>query len=354
MGPFKSLRPASMSLGEIMIEKKQWLGLFLVSLLIGPISFAKFHLAEKMDVPLPKGYSRAMGASIRLIVERPGGKKGGCSGTFVSNDGVFITARHCLQTCLEGLGAVVVTPTSEVPNSEYMQIDPERVRGKKCRTLFALSDISVPVTAEILATGMGDIMNPVSTIAGNPEKYFQLINSGIGPGSGDFIILKAETTKMLTCVPLATKVPTPNDRIWTFSFPSKTNRGDGFDSDGTSLYISYGAVRSGHADSGYPPLIQSSQTFKKGLNEETATAFLKALFDLKYSIWSDLDTVSGNSGGSILNADGELVGINTMSYSNPATYYPGSSVGLNIEWIKSDIKFLYPELDFDKTFNCRK
>lgn len=76
-----------------------------ILLLITSNSFAKFHLAEKMDVPLPKHFSQVMDASIRLIVNKSNGKYGGCSGTFVSDDGVFITARHCFQACLEKLNS---------------------------------------------------------------------------------------------------------------------------------------------------------------------------------------------------------------------------------------------------------
>jgi hypothetical protein len=337
-----------------MINKAQLFRIFSIIILFASSSFAKFHLAEKFDVPLPKAYSQAMDASIRLIVTKTDGKFGACSGTFVSNDGVFITARHCLQSCLVDLGAVVVTTTSSAPNSEYMQIDPDKIRGNTCKMLFDLGDITVPVTAKILATGMGDIMNPTATLAGNPKKYLELIDSGIGPGSGDFIVLKLQTSQTIACVPLATKAATPKDRVWTFSFPGITNRGDGFDSNGTSLYISYGPVRGGHADSEYPPILKSSQEFRQGVTEDVANYFLKVLFDLKYAIWSDLDTTPGSSGGSILNEGGELVGINTQSFSNTTAYYAGSSVGLSIEWIKSEIKFLYPEVDLDKTFGCRR
>jgi hypothetical protein len=254
---------------------------------------ARFILADEVDPHLN---------NIKSAVYYLNSSSGRCTASLISNKGHFLTARHCLQRCLIPEGVFKLAEDSP-HGSYYFNVNPEKLGRATCGVELNHR----PETIIIEATSPGLIMKmderSFQTLA--PDLFLDLVDQGF-TSEGDFVIFKTENyANTGSCLNLIEE-KTLDQNHHVFSYPSETNRPDGFNSDGHNMYYSAGQLN--------PDIFANSC-----IRDATLTDFqinsLKQKFTFKSSFLSSVDAIFGSSGSSVVDENANVLGILINVYS---------------------------------------
>ncbi len=289
--------------------------------------------------PIPVGLDQAIRASYRLEDDTST-----CSGSFVSRDGYFLTANHCVSACLEDAHALVQEAHGERWVS--FEVKPKAAKGRVCGKHFIQVGGQRLEKPQLVATGPGYAMfDDFKALDMSREEVlkYQAINR-------DFAILKFKLPRgmQVDCVPVATRPVATGDRVWLVGFPGPAERPGGWSSDGNSQRVSYGKVvkdvrgNEFYAERKVPPGLLDTLARIYGQPELFA---------------SSLDTFPGNSGSTVLNAQGQAVGVYT-SLATPdeepfaKKYYANASIALRMGDILAGARDTLGTAKLTEVFNC--
>jgi hypothetical protein len=276
-------------------------GSFLLFALIlaGPVAVADKGFFLPQDLPpdhRPSGLERALRASVRLEL----GDGASCSGAIVSPAGHVLTALHCVESCLERHGLV---------SRGFANFSERNFQSRSRRPGAWCSRISIPelrlLGARLLAVGRGVTDVKARDLVDLGPRQLAAIQAR----RGDWALLRVRATAPLSCVKLSRTPVKPGDPVWIVGFPDDTVASDSADprarpermsSDGVSEYVGYGAVA---AD-----LSRNDSKYYAALSPAGRRA-TEAFFGSSFDFISSVDAWIGNSGGMLINAGGELVGI---------------------------------------------
>ena len=317
------------------------------SMVLSTAVFAKLHLPE--DLPSkPNRLENAIPATGWIKSTRTDDK---CSGFFISEDGYYATALHCLEECLRINDQY---PHSD-PNNDYDHPGPtqssdfhkifqvNRLQGKKpiiCPDLhmtFPGGKWETYGDGQIVAIGRGWATVKNDGIDQLSEKQFELLKDSID----DYAILKFKVDRKLNCLSIGS-LPQKDNTIWTLGFPTLTSRQEGFNSDGRSRYSSIGNVRSTILEDTF--LQSLEMTPLDWTRQQSLTD------DPKYLLMTN-DVVSQMSGGAVLDENGNAVAIVYSSTAKDSLKLPfwGTGLAMRLDYVNREAE---KQMGFSP-FTCR-
>ncbi len=227
---------------------------------------------------------------------------GRCTASLISDQGHFLTARHCLQRCLIPNGVFKWAPES-TNGTQFYTLDPSKLGHATC-------DVKLngkPANVSIEATSLGFIlkMDERSFQTLDPELFKTMVQNGF-TSEGDFVIFKSElykdNKKCLNLVNEASVLQKHN----VLSYPSKTYRTKGNNSDGESLFFSSGEY--------YADILANSCLKNVALNSLQVSQ-LQSRFNFATSFLSSVDAIHGSSGSSVFDDNLNILGILTNVFN---------------------------------------
>lgn len=277
-----------------------------------------------------------------------GGNFANCSSTWVSNDGLALTAFHCIRSCLEnssfervknqdgtesyktiknargdsvavenGLIKKIEVPNTLDPyNNPYVVYE---VDSKKLKTVSCPDGNIKGLSVKILALGAkGWIREDMwaSFSQRYPEifkKYRELGYVGVGD-IGDFALIHFERTPSTpldlsqakyfsyppSCLKIKPDAIEPGEKVWNLSFPAYS--------------------RSADSSSHYEPRVSGGLVFSKDHHPLfSAAQFKESSFDENF-LYASTDIEGGSSGSSLFDANGQIVGIVGRKVAGPNQY----------------------------------
>lgn len=262
-------------------------------------------MARFDDLPTEKKNELKLAREATFSIQKPTG----CTGTFISNDGHFITAHHCIKRCLRfgadwqqylrhtsykdanfpAHGGRAMSPHGSQP--EYFTLREWMVEKIQEKIVCHIAiNGRQQEEAKLIALGKGELWPYFRSQLRSPmlnEQYKSLTKLGFG-GASDFAILQLKSHRRTNCLNFASQRPVINEAVHTLSFPrSDPSEVENF--GGKTLIYSSGK--------NIQVLALSEPCFlgKQDLDEGT---FL-----------TSLEVNSQSSGSSVLNKHNEIVGI---------------------------------------------
>lgn len=293
----------------------------------------------------PLNLDRAVSASYQLDM-----MMGSCSGSFISNDGYFLTASHCVELCAED-GNIVKQYTGKNPSYEFIEYTQRQPKNLTCE-VFSLPELKYSKPKLVyVGKGYSGFNDPeIETIPADIVSKFK-------NDSGDYAILKFDVSGKMNCIPRAKNpVLRPGDKVWAVGYPGRNARKNGMGSDGKTEYISYGTVTSS---------MKENQYYQEAKFTPQRIELLNSIYDANGTqFFSDMDIYSGDSGSMAINASGELVGVNVAGAipggdtDNPPAFedrfLSGTAISVRLTSIESEIRAVAGDQAFEQMFNCQK
>jgi len=301
-----------------------------------------------------------------------------CSGVILSNTGYVATNIHCLADARSsvlvpryGLEPNVKTSTSSKKGYYNVFRVEERTPDVKwtnyIKSFFSLdnyiwaSDKKRIAPIEMVNYGMDDVQ-VVWLGTGQQTHNEHLINElsreevdALIDASQDIAILKYNVRgdkSQVPCLPLAKTRARAEDAIWAIGHPGRNKRENGKSSPGNSVAVSIGKVRA---------TIEHDPIYQKYASEMTADQALsfwekeKEIFEQDHLLLSSVDVYGGNSGGAMINKDGELVAIAySVSKANEHKYEGATTFGVRADHIKSWLARDLGEAKANEIFGCQQ
>lgn len=230
---------------------------------------------------------------------------GRCTASLISNEGHFLTARHCLQRCLIPNG-IFKLDLDRPSGLNYYKLDASRLGHATCDV--TLNDTPETVTIEATSPGLIFKMDERSIQVLEPELFKTLVEDGY-TSEGDFVIFKSMShARLNSCLNLKPESDLTGAHF-VFSYPTETFRVEGMNSDGVNQFFSTGSYS--------PDILNNSCLSKIELNESQKLN-LQNKFNFNTSFLSSVDAIYGSSGSSVINQDLNILGILTNNYRHAA------------------------------------
>lgn len=274
---------------------------------------------------------------LKAAVKQIKSTNGSCTATTISSEGHMITARHCLRTCL--IQSKVFKEVAVLGGATYyFDIVPENLEASECSV--KIDDQDVKIKIEATSPGMILGMNENSLRTLEPQLFKDLVEKGYTK-YGDFVIFKPKgLTGPQACVPISTRAVQAGDIQQSLGYPGETERPDGFNSDGESLYYSKGYVLASITEN---TCVQETTFSEYHYNKLFET------FDDPRNFMTTLDAIHGSSGTSVMGPDNGVAGILTnvfrlaeytrLDSDEPAVRYcKGSGQALSMSTILESIE----------------
>tara|TARA_B110001454_G_scaffold10218_1_gene9647 strand:+ start:218 stop:1138 length:921 start_codon:yes stop_codon:yes gene_type:complete len=150
-----------------------------------------------------------------------------CSGTFINNQGMFLTADHCIKSCFLG--------ENDDQYTDYRSFNRRDLGPAQWLNFRRFYPNRVPenITCETVINGETKKSKLVVASNGrlNPyfpkqleapdliEKYKEFVESGAGWPTGDFAILELTDKPKTNCLQLGNRLPSKGETIQSISFP---------------------------------------------------------------------------------------------------------------------------------------
>lgn len=270
-----------------------------------------------------------------------------CSGAFISSEGHFLTAIHCIKFCLDS-EKLADFETGSFPKYKITRIK-ENTIGKIC-PFIKIKSLNLE-GAQIAAIGSGyslfdEAFFPYydEMVLNNFSKYFE-----------DFVVLKFNITKPVSCLNLSEAEPLNNDILYSIGYPGQNTRSNGKGSNGNQQYITIGQKTNSINES---TVVQNLKLLaSEPINKEQFADLLAKQLLQSGILLLDNDNFPGMSGGPILNNKGHLVGVDfanmgVSSTINQSQYFKFSTLGVSISRIRNSIELSNSSAYFNKLFKC--
>jgi hypothetical protein len=255
-----------------------------------------------------------------IKIEASGGT---CTGTYISDEGHILTARHCIHGCLIAQGFVQETPLFP----EYGWRSPKLYQQNRVAHCPVQLD-GQEVEVQVLSSGPGFMIpsEQASLALYDREIHQNFLEQGF-LHNGDYALLKVDSLpRNKKCRSMARQPILNGDPVHYFGYPSaSTGRPQGRNSDGNQLMLAHGEV--------IPSILQNSC-----ISPDTNQAGrLTQTYDRPEIILSTVDILPGSSGSSLLNEQGQVVALINSMYRQGidvvSTYCAGSAVAVDIQTV---------------------
>jgi hypothetical protein len=246
------------------------------------------------QVAIPaSGLSVAIQAKVvatTLVLDEPDSY---CTASPVTPDGYMITALHCVRTCLTANSA------GETGNNLYVGLQDLFVSTRSQATNVLCKDLSFPALGvrgvTVVATGPAISQFDATFLSAFGSLYLELKAHGFASRSNDYAILKINTPRALTCLPLSAVTVPAETAIWALGYPVPA------DPSKQKPILSASAGR-----------IYSSALESRAYAAATALidkSYIQSVYSEEGVLYSSASTQFGQSGGPVISADGTLVGV---------------------------------------------
>lgn len=297
---------------------------------------AGFHKPE--DLALPAPFGARIGAVHRLMPMPPNPfdfyvppSDRACSGVVISPDGYVLTAAHCFDLAW-------------IQRAELGKISVYRHRNRVqayggTRTSMG-GERFQELTLEVAGKGyFRSLKDDLSSLSGRPDLIAQLSEVA----SGDWAIVKITAARRMPCVPADPRPLEEGEALFAVGFPAATKRTGAPGSPGGERRVSTGAnaasIRSNAELSDLSPE-----------SREVKAAIFQPAIDAGDMILSSVDSFSGQSGGALLDAKGNLVGHVTASDNDEKEYVENGAYGVSVKKVFEDLRSA--GMDPTKFFSC--
>lgn len=321
---------------------------FLLALLVSApvLTQAKFYLPD--DLPTKPLRLSNIVKSVNYIRSDLSNDK--CSGFFVSEEGHYVTALHCIEACLrKNFLFKNSNPSNQwdhpgpVSQNQFHKVY-NTLQGKPNQRVFCKDELltfpedwEMYSNPELLAIGRGWATVSSEGIDQLTEEQYDAVRNGID----DFAILKFPVRRKTSCLKISLKTQ-KDANVWAFGFPVDTNRDEGFNSNGRSRYSSTGHVRGSIGEDDYLKTLPMSDLAWKRQLELTG--------DSKYLLTTS-DVVSSMSGGVYVDDQGDAQAIIYSSNARDSLSKPfwGTSFGMRLDYVQKRVK----EITGTDVFSCK-
>ncbi|MDZ4661353.1 MAG: trypsin-like peptidase domain-containing protein [Pseudomonadota bacterium] len=285
--------------------------------------YVKFEKIENLEGQL----AAAEKSSVQINIETEDGV-GHCTGTFISNEGLLLTARHCLfDGCLIPMLSTPEKPFDAVVTYPYENF----FQGKTCRIQITGFDYE---DAEIIAIGGKGFVDLNKEEGQNfeslilqrrPKLYKKWSDEGYFL-EGDYIVLRVDKSRSRSCAKLSSAEKNAVQPVTLFSYPMPTERPSGDNSDGKGKFMSLGQTKLDYKN--------ECTNYNLGTIQRSATDLL---FSSDAYLFLTADGVSGSSGAAVFNNNGEIIGIFSGSKNNVKKECVGSTLAVNSKAILESV-----------------
>lgn len=315
--------------------------LILILIIFTSTTWAAFYNSDQL-VSKPQKLENALNSTFYLNVDD---SENHCTAFAISNDGYVLTNLHCLRTCFQNGSEFYrddyYKSTENTGVFNLWEVKSNYPKNQICRNYTALDNNNFHTEPRIVTLGTGKGAFEEKELSKIPKTIFNKIIKI----SEDYAILKYDQVIDQPCIKISKAKQNQNDHLWLVGYPRKSNRQDGFDSDGIHQYISTGLRRQGIKED---PYLKTIFKTKKEWDLESA------MYDQKRFLLSDLDTLGGNSGGPIINSDGELVALLFASVmANTEKYEQSTAIALKSNEIYKSVVKKMGRKKTSEIFNCR-
>ncbi len=267
-----------------------------------------------------------------------------CSGFFVSNEGHFLTALHCISAMLENLDFVQSLTTGA--GNELRRIG--GLLAPSANYLGAtLEDFSKPLTPDLVYSAS------LAGLTSLPTPKILAIGAGWFPGQprensipavkkafsgGDWALLKYDT--QTTCLKTSGQSPV-GEQTFGLGYPAK-DLNNGMPNVNRKLFVSVGEV---------VPSFQSQYPYILTKGGAASFAYYDQIMTEEKLSVLGLSNI-GMSGGPILNSESDVIGMTSTAL--PLYLSPSSegSMPIKISHIKHEIKELLGDQKTQEVFKC--
>lgn len=264
---------------------------------------------------------------------------GQCTGSFISRDGYFLTARHCIEDTLMGDMYLALKKVDRADYATALKI----LRSGEFSVILTKasngSEIKKSLTAKLIAIGpIGKMSSIVSDLIDKPngvEQALDFLNQGYGQ-SGDWVVLKFKNGTSNDCLSVDRELIHASESILSLGYPGESSS-DQYKTDGSTLFVAAGRLDSEENTRWLAEYLQKhrmpeplrsqfsdDENFKVTHRQwELYPEFAKKF--IADDVWSATTLLEeGFSGGPTVNVKGELVGINLGKniYRNSAFINP--------------------------------
>lgn len=280
---------------------------------------------------------------------------GSCSAAWISEDGYFLTALHCITGVLALTGYLEFVPiglSTRTPMVTYRV----KHRQPKLDDIPFLIEIdgttAQPATANLIAVGSGFS----SGLDFYKETEFWEVLERETPAirmlSQDYAILKVNLAKgnKVPCLSMQENLFERGD-VWALGYPGRTRRprlGLYNNTNGREKVVTYGKLMVDIEHSPFwKPILEKVDSEKRTLVKAS-----QALADI---LLSNADAMNGMSGGPTINERGEIIGVNSRaSVMSRTQFVPDTTYSVRASSIVIDIEGMLGEEKKKEVFNCPK
>jgi hypothetical protein len=260
-----------------------------------------------------------------------------CTGTWVSNDGLMLTALHCLESCLsypENDGSRPI----ETSFVQYPQLElgfpfslpirkflKEKAYSRVCKVESGTYGISSNLGAQLVFTPAQGWIDPYAAkfLRKNDMAFLQKLRSEKLSGIGD-----ESDIALIKIAPVDSNKPLFLPEY--FSWPANCTkvRFEKLIDDETIFSISYPAINRLNKVSNYKPQFTDGKVLKVADQSKPVSNFLEVNFPGNNFIVSTLDAESGSSGSGIFDIQGYIRGVTFLGLGPTTHYVSGRTVSL--------------------------
>lgn len=284
---------------------------------------------------VPQQLMRAAQASVRIQM-----RMGSCSASIVSEDGYVLTAVHCIDRCLDHNGYVKIS-RSFSPEYSIHESTNQKPENLHCNVNLVEHGLYNP---KVVFIGRGFAEFDDREIMNIPEQDLEKMVRI----EDDFAILKYETHSKLPCIPVSLEEVKTGEPVWAIGFPGRTSRPDGWESNGSNQYASYGSIYSD---------ITSNQYYREQNFGPEMIARLQKFYGVSWQFVSNMDIYSGNSGSMAINSRGELVGVNVAGAVPDGSivrdrYVDGTAISTRFTSLYEETRAALGQEEVSRIFSC--
>lgn len=234
-----------------------------------------------------------------------------CTGTYISNQGHFLTADHCIQSCF-ALGADwekyveyisyedpdMISTSGGYQHPEYFVFKRFRTDAIKRDNIHCEVKINgVKKTARLVAAGKGRLFPYSPDRLKSPKlrsQYRELQDQGVWAAS-DFAVLQLIDQPKTQCLPLGSRAPEIGEKLRAISYTCISAHSQPQNPGGDVPFYTEGIVAT--------PDFYVGQNGRDMLTDGSTP---------KNTFWSNLAAESCSSGSSALGSDGTILGVFNM------------------------------------------